>query len=202
MEIRWGKERFVLSKRFHAHTLVALIVMHAAAALGVGLGLWWGMSLWFFLYLATGFAVLYLLSGFGITVGNHRFFVHKSFKAPVPVSFAFAILASMGCEQNIMKWGVPHVIHHWFADKPGDPHSPAVPEGSSFGKRLKAFGWAHMGWLISPYAYPHVIVERARRELDSAAARFSEKTHYIWAIAGFALPTLLAFPFWGWKGAL
>lgn len=202
MEVQWGRSHFVLSKRFRAGTLAALLAMHGAAVLGIVLYVWWQMSPALFVYTAASFTGLYSLSGFGVTIGNHRLFVHKSFTARGPVRVGFAILASMACEQHIMNWGIPHVIHHWFADKPGDPHSPAVPKGSPFLVRLKGFAWAHMGWLISPYEYPPVIIERAKRQLDSKVARFQQRTYYVWVVTGFALPALLAFPFWGWQGAL
>src|SRR5215212_4905610 len=41
------------------------------------------------------FGIMYALTGFGITVGFHRLFTHRSFVARRPVRIALAILGSM-----------------------------------------------------------------------------------------------------------
>src|SRR3712207_1059393 len=38
------------------------------------------------------FAVMYALTGFGVTVGFHRLLTHRSFTAPTPVRATFAVL--------------------------------------------------------------------------------------------------------------
>ena len=40
-------------------------------------------------------AVMYVLTGFGVTIGFHRLLTHRSFDAPAPVRGGLAILGSM-----------------------------------------------------------------------------------------------------------
>ena len=69
-------------------------------------------------------AVLYLIAGFGISVGFHRLFTHHSFKANRPLKFILAAAGSMAFEGSVTSWVANHRRHHMFSDQPGDPHSP------------------------------------------------------------------------------
>ena len=44
------------------------------------------------------FLVMYLLCGFGITIGYHRLLTHRSFATYKPVEYLFAILGSMAIQ--------------------------------------------------------------------------------------------------------
>lgn len=204
MEMTWGSQRFVLSKRFHLHTfLVVIVVMPGLAALGVFLGLWWGMSTPLMLYTAASFLTMYHISGFGITIGYHRLFTHGSFRARPPVRVALAIMGSTAWEQSLIKWVPIHKIHHALADKPGDPHSPIVGGDGSLWSQILMFFWAHEGWIISPYKYPAEIIESFRNGLrQQKVVYFQSKTQHVWAVGGLILPAIIALPFWGWQGGL
>lgn len=204
MEITWGNQKFVLLKKFLLYRfLVVMVIMPGLATLGLFLTLWWGMSTPLMLYTAASFMAMYLISGFGITIGYHRFFTHESFRARLPVRIALAIMGSFAWQQSLLSWVPIHRIHHAFADIDGDPHSPIVAGGNSFRKRMHGFFWAYLGWIISPYEYPPEITENYRRDLrKQRLIRFQEKTHHVWAVGGFVLPAVFAFPFWGWQGSL
>ncbi|MDP9491161.1 MAG: acyl-CoA desaturase, partial [Actinomycetota bacterium] len=66
----------------------------------------------------------YLLTGFGITVGYHRLFTHRSFETYKPVRYVFALLGQMAVEGDVVAWVADHRKHHQFSDQEGDPHSP------------------------------------------------------------------------------
>src|ERR671910_742755 len=69
-------------------------------------------------------AVMYVVTGLGVTVGFHRLLTHRSFQAPKPLEYIFAILGSMAVQGPVMSWVADHRKHHAHADEEGDPHSP------------------------------------------------------------------------------
>ena len=92
--------------------------------------------------------VMYLLTGFGITVGFHRLFTHRSFKTSRPVRYLFAVLGSMAVEGPVITWVANHRKHHAFADEEGDPHSPHTTHGSGPAAAIKGLWHAHIGWMF------------------------------------------------------
>src|SRR5262249_55648526 len=90
------------------------------------------------------FAVFYLLSALGVTVGFHRMLTHRSFQTSKPVEYLFATLGSMAVQGPVIAWVADHRKHHPHADEEGDPHSPHVGAGSG----LQGLVHAHVGWLI------------------------------------------------------
>ena len=94
-------------------------------------------------------AVFYLVAGFGISVGFHRLFTHRSFTANRPLKFILAAAGSMAFEGSVTSWVANHRRHHMFSDQPGDPHSPHR-YGTGTLARLKGLAYAHVGWLFTP----------------------------------------------------
>ncbi len=93
-------------------------------------------------------ASLYLFTGFGVTVGFHRLFAHRSFKANWALKVILAVAGSMSLEGSVVSWVATHRRHHVFSDQPGDPHSPSR-YGSGFTGTFRGLWWAHVGWLFS-----------------------------------------------------
>jgi sn-2 palmitoyl-lipid 9-desaturase len=82
-------------------------------------------------------AILYVVTGLGITVGYHRLLTHRSFATS---KFVEHLLAAIGCLANQagpLSWVAAHRIHHSHADREGDPHSPK-----------SSFWWAQILWLL------------------------------------------------------
>jgi stearoyl-CoA desaturase (Delta-9 desaturase) len=97
------------------------------------------------------FAILYVLTGLGVTVGFHRLFTHRSFKARPAVRAILAVLGSAAIEGPVISWVADHRKHHAFSDRPGDPHSPHVDHGRGWLGALRGLLHAHVGWLrVSP----------------------------------------------------
>ncbi|MBA3654895.1 MAG: acyl-CoA desaturase [Actinobacteria bacterium] len=67
--------------------------------------------------------VIYLIAGHGVTVGFHRLFTHRAFKANRPVKIALAVAGSFAFEGGIIAWVANHRCHHAHTDREGDPHS-------------------------------------------------------------------------------
>jgi stearoyl-CoA desaturase (Delta-9 desaturase) len=57
-------------------------------------------------------AVLYVFTGFGISVGFHRLLTHRSFKAKRPLKIVCALAGSMALEGSAISWVACHRRHH------------------------------------------------------------------------------------------
>ena len=128
-------------------TLLGLwfIVVGPFLALIAAVPLTWGWGLsW--LDIAIG-VVMYNISGFGVTVGYHRYFTHGSFKAKRWLRVTLAVAGSLAAEGSVIQWVADHRRHHAYSDREGDPHSP-WRYGTTFGALLKGMYHAHMGWLF------------------------------------------------------
>jgi stearoyl-CoA desaturase (Delta-9 desaturase) len=129
------------------------------------------------------FAIMYMLTGFGITVGFHRLFTHRAFKTSPAVRAVFAVMGSVAIEGPVISWVADHRKHHAFSDRPGDPHSPHVDHGVGWAGALRGLLHAHMGWL---FLHTH----RGRRTryapdlLADPVVSFVDRTFIFWAVGG------------------
>ena len=92
-------------------------------------------------------AVMYVLTGYGVTLGFHRLLTHRSFQTYKPVEYTLAVFGSMAVQGPVMSWVADHRKHHAHTDKEGDPHSPHGHGGGIKGA-LAGLWYAHMGWLF------------------------------------------------------
>jgi stearoyl-CoA desaturase (delta-9 desaturase) len=152
-------------------------------ALGLGGVAWqlWGSVLhWQDLVV---FVTTVALAGFGVTVGFHRLFTHRSFKTTRPVRALFAILGSAAVEGPIIEWVAYHRRHHQFSDEEGDPHSPHVGHGSGWRGAMRGLFHAHVGWVLfsdveadEDHYAPDLLKDRTIRVID--------KTFILWVLVG------------------
>lgn len=109
-------------------------------------GFWgWGFT-WVELVLM---AAMYLATGFGITIGYHRLFTHRSFETFRIVQFVFAVLGSMSVQGPVLRWVANHRCHHQYSDQQKDPHSPHRYGGGFLGV-LAGWWHSHIGWMFAP----------------------------------------------------
>jgi stearoyl-CoA desaturase (delta-9 desaturase) len=92
--------------------------------------------------------VMYLLTGFGITVGFHRLFTHRSFATKRWLEYTFAGLGQMAVQGPVVHWVADHRKHHAHSDEEGDPHSPHLVGDGVVGV-LRGLFHAHVGWLFN-----------------------------------------------------
>ncbi len=156
-----------------------------AVALGLGGWLAWGGALhWQDLVVL---AITYALTGFGITVGYHRLFTHRSFKTTRAMRGVLAVLGSMAVEGPVVEWVATHRKHHRFSDRAGDPHSPHVETAPGWRGALRGLGHAHVGWMFrgkdmaNPARYAKDLL--ADRDLRVISAAFP-----LLVVAGLAVP--------------
>ena len=134
------------------------------------------------------FAVMYLLTGFGVTIGFHRLLTHRSFATSKPMEYLFAILGSMSVQGPVISWVSDHRKHHAHADEEGDPHSPHVGGGTG----LRGLIHAHMGWLISEQGLSRKRKYAADLMDDPGMRKINRAFPWI-VVAGLAAPALAGY---------
>jgi stearoyl-CoA desaturase (delta-9 desaturase) len=142
------------------------------------------------------FAVFYVLTGLGVTVGFHRLFTHRSFKAGPAVRGTLAVLGSVAIEGPVISWVADHRKHHAFSDRPGDPHSPHVDHGGGLVGELRGFVHAHIGWLFR-HDQRGARARYAPDLLKDPVVSFVDRTFVLWAVGGLLLPFVIGFAIGG-----
>jgi stearoyl-CoA desaturase (Delta-9 desaturase) len=119
------------------------------------------------------FGVMYLIAGFGVTVGYHRLLTHRAFQTHKPLEYAFAVAGSMSVQGPVIDWVADHRKHHAHTDVEGDPHSPHVDFAEGWRGALRGLFHAHMGWLFSNHGRaqrrkyaPDLVEDRGMRALN------------------------------------
>ncbi len=134
-------------------------------------------------------AVMYVITGFGVTVGFHRLLTHRSFATPKWLEYTFAVLGSMAVQGPVMSWVADHRKHHAHADEEGDPHSPHVGHGDGAAGVMRGLWHAHVGWLLdrqgqaSPRKY-------ARDLYEDPGMRTINRRFPLLVLASLAIPAL------------
>ena len=142
------------------------------------------------------FAIMYVSTGLGITVGFHRLFTHRSFKTGKAVRAVLAALGSAAIEGPVISWVADHRKHHAFSDKPGDPHSPHVDHGHGLKGALKGLFHAHVGWLFI-HTQRGLKTRYAPDLLKDPVVSFINRTFLLWVLAGLAVPFALGWAIGG-----
>ena len=180
----------------HVLVIIFMVVPLVGLAVAVWLAWGWGMSV-------TDVAiaiVAYYVSGMGVTVGFHRYFTHKSYKARRPLKIVLAVAGSLALQGSIVTWVADHRRHHAFSDKEGDPHSPWL-FGTGPIAVARGFWHAHMGWLfdrdrtnVRRFA-PDLLADRDITAID--------KRFILLTAVSLGLPALIGgLVTWSWWGAL
>jgi stearoyl-CoA desaturase (delta-9 desaturase) len=133
------------------------------------------------------FAIVYLVTGFGVTVGFHRHLTHRSFETSRAMRAVLAALGSAAIEGPVISWVADHRKHHTYSDEEGDPHSPHVGHGGGLRGTIRGLFHAHLGWLF-------IHTQRGSRArfapdlLRDPVIRFIDRTFFLWAALGLAVP--------------
>ena len=180
------------------HALIYVFVGLPMVALVAAVPLAWGWGLgWTDVVL---FGVFYTIAMLGVTVGFHRYFTHKAFKARPWLRVALAITGSLAVQGNVFNWVADHRRHHAFSDKEGDPHSPWL-FGTSPAAVARGFLHAHMTWFFDRDETNH---SRFIPDLlaDRAVTRVA-RTFGLWVAVSLLLPALIGgLVTWSWQGAV
>ena len=159
--------------------LIFFLALHVVAIFGTPLYIYYRgvtapeLALFFFYLVATGMS---------ITIGYHRLFAHRTFKASPVVRFVLLFFGAAAFEESALKWASQHRQHHLFTDTEHDPYGVD-----------KGFWHAHIGWILfwrHRTNYNNVSDLRKSRLVSH-----QHDHHEWWSIgAGIVLPMLIA---WG-----
>ncbi len=167
-----------------------------AAAVAVPFAWGWGLT-WLDLGLFAGF---YLLTGLGVTVGFHRHFTHRAFKANRALRIGLAVAGQLALQGPVICWVADHRRHHAFSDREGDPHSPWL-YGTSPLALARGFWHAHMGWI-----FDRDMTNQQRFAPDLLADRDIARVNALFpglTVMSLSTPALLGgLLSWSWTGAL
>lgn len=173
--------RTFASTKLSIDILIPYAFLHLAC-----LGVLWAGVTW------KGVAVCcgsFFLRAFGLGVGYHRYFAHKSFRTNRVIQFLLAVLGTLAIQRGVLWWAETHRHHHRHADKLGDIHSPSH----------HGFLYAHLGWFID---------QRNRETNFSKVADLMKFPELVWLNdwKWYFLPILiyglLLYLFFGWEGLL
>ena len=140
-------------------------------------------------------ALMYVLTGYGVTLGFHRLLTHRSFQTLKPVEYALAALGSMAVQGPVMTWVADHRKHHAHTDREGDPHSPHGHGGGLKGA-VSGLWYAHMGWLFDRVG--QAAPERYAKDLyEDRGMRMIQRGFLLLVLAGFLIPFSLGWAIGG-----
>ncbi|XP_051154964.1 acyl-CoA Delta-9 desaturase-like [Leptopilina boulardi] len=131
----------------------------------------------------------YIYTGAGITIGAHRFWTHRAYKAKLPLKILLAGGYYGSGMFRLRQWIKLHRIHHKYTDTDADPHN--IKRG---------FWFAHIGWFLLP---KHPEFTKRLKEIDMSdinadpVVNFGDKYFLIVTIMmTFIFPTLVPVMLW------
>jgi stearoyl-CoA desaturase (delta-9 desaturase) len=130
-----------------------------------------------------------LLTGFGVTIGYHRLFAHRSFATYPAIERILMVLGCMGSVAPFY-WIAVHRTHHRHSDQDKDPHSPHVWAGQRY-SLLRGMWHSYFDW-VHTYgsAYKVSLVRDLTRRPDLV---WIDRHWFLWYVLGLVLPALLGF---------
>jgi stearoyl-CoA desaturase (delta-9 desaturase) len=152
-------------------------------------------------------ASIFVFSGLGVAAGYHRLMTHRAYRAHPLLKLSLLIGGSVAMMGPVLLWVATHTEHHRHTDRPGDPHS-ARPEGPGILPRLKAFAYAHMGWMARSQGrtylrqYLRLHYKDPNRLSRDPIVRFANRTSLYWAVGGFVVPFCWGIGFGGVGGGI
>ncbi|KAF9068664.1 hypothetical protein BDP27DRAFT_1223879 [Rhodocollybia butyracea] len=131
--------------------------------------------------------VMWQLAEFGITIGYHRLWSHRAFRASFGVRVTLAVFGSVGFQGSIKWWCLRHRLHHRFTDDPiHDPYAAT-----------RGLLYSHVGWIFTKPVYQKLeLVDREDLDRDPVV-RFQHRYYIPLALFfGFILPPFIG-ALWG-----
>jgi stearoyl-CoA desaturase (delta-9 desaturase) len=143
-------------------------------------------------------AASHFLRAVGLTLAFHRYFAHRAFEMSRPARFFWAFTGTAAMQKGPLWWAGNHLDHHKYADREGDPHSPAI----------SGFYHAHIGWFLNDARWKSVSATNpVYRDFGAAPElRWLDDFHWVpplalaialfawggwpWLAWGFCLPTV------------
>ena len=129
--LRFNASRKSDSEKDRFNWLIAafMVLFHVGAVAALFFFTWKALFVAIFLYWVTG--------GLGLGICYHRLLTHRSYTTPKWFEYFLTVCGVTALEGGPLLWVATHRMHHQFADKEGDPHSPRDGKW-----------WAHVGWIL------------------------------------------------------
>uniref|UniRef100_A0A1I8P7Q5 Fatty acid desaturase domain-containing protein n=2 Tax=Stomoxys calcitrans TaxID=35570 RepID=A0A1I8P7Q5_STOCA len=133
--------------------------------------------------------ILTILSSLGITVGAHRLYAHRAFRAKLPLEVLILFFQTMAFQFSAYHWARDHRVHHKFSETDADPHNAK-----------RGFLYAQIGWLL--YRKQPEVTIKAKSidfsDLKSNPLVMFQHRHYfiLTLIICYIMPTMAAIYFW------
>jgi len=136
------------------------------------------------------FAVMYIVTGMGITVGYHRLIAHQSFECSDWVKRCALIAGGWALQNSALVWCADHIRHHARTDTDEDPYNAT-----------RGFWHSHCGWLFYDTAHRTDKYEiRLRRD---PIVLWQHRYYWPIVISGLAIPFTLGVVWHGgWMGGV
>ncbi|HTL71239.1 MAG TPA: fatty acid desaturase [Candidatus Eisenbacteria bacterium] len=174
-KVRWAGVAFLVSTAFAGFVLAPVYFWSRGGVPAFQIGL--------FLFYA--FATM-----MAITVGYHRLYAHRAFRAHPAVEWFVLIFGAAAFEQSALRWASLHRTHHKFTDTERDPYNIT-----------RGFLYAHMGWIVLDK--PSVDYENSDDLRKNPRVASQHKNHQRWGLAvGVILPAALGAATGDFVGAL
>lgn len=164
---------------------IALIVVVVVPFIAVIAAIWQAWNRFINIQDILLLATSYLVIAAGVTVGLHRYFTHKSFRANRGLEIALAILGSMALEGPLIQWVATHRLHHQNSDGDEDLHSP-----------VHGLFHAHIGWIFN--SRQAVESHYAKDLLADPVIVTISRLFPFWIVLSLVIPFLIG----GWQGLL
>jgi stearoyl-CoA desaturase (delta-9 desaturase) len=170
--------------------LTGLVAPTVGAPVAVIVACLYGVST----HVVVGMFIMAYATGFGVTIGFHRLFSHRSFATARPVEWVLMILGCAAGQSSPFFWIASHRLHHRHSDADGDPHSPYIAGGRRLGW-WRGFWHAHVGWLgVRGFGYPPDVVRDLTRRADLA---WIDRHWLVWYVGGLLVPAFAGFAIGG-----
>jgi len=164
---------------------VNLIFMLVTPILAVVLGYWHATTIGFTWHHLAAMAILWWITGIGITAGYHRLLSHRSFKAHPVVKYVLLFCGGGAIQNSAISWCGDHRVHHRHVDTDLDPYNAK-----------RGFWWSHIGWLFFEGTQEQNM-QGVKDLWDDPVVRF-QHDHYLFTTVAFNLGMPLLFAaIWG-----
>ncbi|CAG9579878.1 unnamed protein product [Danaus chrysippus] len=145
-------------------------------------GIYWQTFIWGALLLVT--------SAEGVTIGAHRLWSHRTFKATPLLKTILLILQTLAGQNSIFTWCRDHRLHHRYSDTDADPHNSK-----------RGFFFSHIGWLLCK---KHPYVKELGRRIDMSDLQndwmiMTQKKYYpyLYLIIAVIIPISVPYYYFG-----
>jgi stearoyl-CoA desaturase (delta-9 desaturase) len=171
---------FVLQKRVENTLLVGIPLT------GTIFSLYWFSAHHLTWVACSVFAGMYLITGFGVGLGLHRYFSHGSFVANSVMASILGCAGSMAFQGSILRWVADHRRHHARTDRCGDVHSPYFDSHCAPTGTVVGLFHAHVGWMFDDVVTDYHTY--AKDLLEDDVIMFFHRTHWLWPVVSLAVP--------------